>query len=954
MKKLFIGVMLICSMAVSAAEFVFADKGKANFTIVLPEKAVGFEEQAAKDLQEFFKKMSGADFKIVKESAAPAKNAIYIGNTGFAKKANINVDKLTAETWVIKTVGNNLILSGGYPVGAFYGAWDILHKLGCYAITWDNYSTPKQTRLALDVKDVQKKPAFDGRLMWDSIAGTFRHQNVDQSVRDAYKIWKLRAGINGSQGKGDPALWKYSAHNICQTPAWHSLSQFVSPKLFAKHPEYFSMNAFGKRFKPKTAVKEGSLCMSNPDVKRITLESLRKMIKKDRANNPKDKWATVYDISTLDNSPFICYCPECKKITNYEGSETGLLLQYINYVATEIKKEYPEIIIRTYGYSASATPPKKIFPADNVLIQLTDKFTVSDPYRPLTHPINADRHEYFKEWRKGAKRLMVWDYWNLGGNYFKPPHPATVINSIKPDLQYYRNINVTDMFIEAGRNRFVSQSFMDLSYFVGSQLMIDPDQDLERLIDIYFNSYFGPAAKEMKKIFTHMREGTMKQKNRQTTAVVAHWNYLTPEYVYNSYATMKKLAATLPQPYKQRVNSELVPFAWYAVAKRPSYRAIFKKNGVNIDDLVEEVRTLAKAHIRRLPCKTPAKVDAEFEKKYAADTLVLKRPEKFKHVPDEHFRMISASHFRGVSNLGSKVTDDPESLQGKALRSANTNPFYHGINKLISKKHKFYTTQFKWGNHKAPGGVEVILTEVAQDEKYHWYRLPGRFEMRDIAYFSGQGWAIQANTSNLYVLTDGNPLDNTWDQIWVSAKFTGPAYVKGSTKPNAIWVDMAVLVRNVKDEQFAVPTEYQFKAAAGSALKNWQGAKSAFKTDVKDGRGVIDCNALPKGGRILAPMSPITNKDTITLELRSNVRGARVGIVYYDKNKKNLGTKYYKTNGSELDRFVADLNHLKFKNKNAADVASFRLIFELPKEKAIKFDQIELRIGKDINKIDTK
>ena len=67
--------------------------------------------------------------------------------------------------------------------------------------------------------------------------------------------------------------------------------------------------------------------------------------------------------------------------------------------------------------------------------------------------------------------------------------------------------------------------------------------------------------------------------------------------------------------------------------------------------------------------------------------------------------------------------------------------------------------------------------------------------MRSISFFWGQGWAIQANTSHLYTLTDGNPLDNTWDEIWFSAKFTGPAYVKGSTKENAIWVDMAVLVR---------------------------------------------------------------------------------------------------------------------------------------------------------------
>ena len=108
---------------------------------------------------------------------------------------------------------------------------------------------------------------------------------------------------------------------------------------------------------------------------------------------------------------------------------------------------------------------------------------------------------------------------------------------------------------------------------------------------------------------------------------------------------------------------------------------------------------------------------------------------------------------------------------------------------------EFYTTQFSWGNHKAPGAVRLTLKEVPQDAKYHWYRIPGTLELRSLSYFWGQGWAIQANTSHLYTLTDGNPLDNTWDEIWFSAKFTGPAYVKGSTKENAIWVDMAVLVR---------------------------------------------------------------------------------------------------------------------------------------------------------------
>ena len=73
------------------------------------------------------------------------------------------------------------------------------------------------------------------------------------------------------------------------------------------------------------------------------------------------------------------------------------------------------------------------------------------------------------------------------------------------------------------------------------------------------------------------------------------------------------------------------------------------------------------------------------------------------------------------------------------------------------------------------------------------YRRNVRFERNAF------NWAIQANSSHWYTLTDGDPRDNTWDEVWVSAKFTGPAYVKGSTRPNAIWVDMVVATRKPKN-----------------------------------------------------------------------------------------------------------------------------------------------------------
>ena len=63
---------------------------------------------------------------------------------------------------------------------------------------------------------------------------------------------------------------------------------------------------------------------------------------------------------------------------------------------------------------------------------------------------------------------------------------------------------------------------------------------------------------------------------------------------------------------------------------------------------------------------------------------------------------------------------------------------------------------------------------------------------------SGSFWtqgASHANIEHLYVLTDGNEADNTWDEGWFRAKFTGPAYVPTSTKKNGIYIDLVVFVR---------------------------------------------------------------------------------------------------------------------------------------------------------------
>ena len=97
--------------------------------------------------------------------------------------------------------------------------------------------------------------------------------------------------------------------------------------------------------------------------------------------------------------------------------------------------------------------------------------------------------------------------------------------------------------------------------------------------------------------------------------------------------------------------------------------------------------------------------------------------------------------------------------------------------------------------------ISLVLKKVPQDEKYHWYRIPGKIVLDTKSNFWGHGWGINARTNHWYTLTYGDLKDNTWEQIWFSAKFTGPAYVKGSTKENAIYVDTVVAVRYDKKDK---------------------------------------------------------------------------------------------------------------------------------------------------------
>src|SRR5205823_644813 len=80
------------------------------------------------------------------------------------------------------------------------------------------------------------------------------------------------------------------------------------------------------------------------------------------------------EVSQPDDSgpPDHCQCPECLAIEREEGSAAGPLVRFINAVAADLDKEFPNVPVSTLAYHYTQKPPTNTRPAPNVIIRLCD------------------------------------------------------------------------------------------------------------------------------------------------------------------------------------------------------------------------------------------------------------------------------------------------------------------------------------------------------------------------------------------------------------------------------------------------------------------------------------------------------------------------------------------------------------------------------------------------------
>ena len=483
MKKLCAVVLVTLGglAAQGAQELVLAERVKpADRAIVIAKDAGPSLKYAAEELQFYVRKLTGVELAVeAAKMAAPHATAAKMAAPHTATIRLEQTDDYGTDGFRLVARPPDLVIRGGVR-GCLYGVYELLETYGGvgWFASWRTV-VPKLDRLAVPANlDDTQRPAFKMRMTsWlDATRGDFAAR---------LRLNGARASLEEKHGG---ALCRFGT----RMGSCHTFSFLLPPKkYFAEHPEYYAMRD-GKRELPEKSARWGYTqpCLTNPDVLRIVTSNVLEAIK-------ADPTAGIYGVSQNDNQRY-CQCPACAAVDEEEASHAGTVVRFVNAVAEEVEKHYPDAIIETLAYQYSRKPPKKTRLRHNVMPCLCS--IECDFHKPLDvspYKSNVAFVEDIRGWTRQTDMLYLWDYTTNFRNYL---HAFPNIMALQRNLKFFRANNVKYMF-EQGDSLGLHADFGELRAWLLAKWMWNPDAPMEPLLKRFFTGYYGAAAPYARKVF---------------------------------------------------------------------------------------------------------------------------------------------------------------------------------------------------------------------------------------------------------------------------------------------------------------------------------------------------------------------------------------------------------------------------------------------------------------------
>lgn len=764
LKKALLSASMLPLMVATALEIT------ADFVIVNGKLSGHPSESASVVLAEHLEKILGKRPEVMKEED-------YDGKKPAIKLAED--EKLDMEEWSIKTAGSDLLISGGHPRGLYYGVGEFLEKFANVRwFTVVNHRIPKADKIVVpDGREFRRKPDFP-------------------LSRSTSKYLGKRSGfafsINKQNSASYQALWPstYTNAGINNGHSYYRLTKDLpedSPML--------PVQADGRKVRATSGMGPGQICYANKDFREHTKKEVAKWIQQEKEfikkhnleESSRFRWI---DITQNDNTNH-CSCSGCKELIEKYGTISGAQLEYINDIASA----YPEYIFQTFAYARTTEPPKNIKARDNVMIWfafLGDNIIWYDVLRPLSAPTNKVLMDYFEGWDKVAKHKAIWCYHRLYSMTEAFPWPQCSYWYIAEDFRFYKKIGVQKLYDESeffyhGSN---PRAFHDLHIFLSVKLMDDTTLDENKLIDEFFDYQYGPASKIMREYSDYLKKRLDAIPGIMCMQPIHTRNVLDVEFFTKVNGWLDQAEALLKGDEEriENVKMERLPVI---LAQIHMWERLKLGSREEYLRLVDEYEKIAFIPFNRYVVGEAKRIGNTPLDKALADEKsrieLLRAPAI--PVPKE-FADKDVIQFTMVQTNSEDLVKDPESICGSAacLKEVKDKRFDHDKQPMEFGLYNY--------NRKVREVKKVISPEeVYQDEGYHLYYIgtikPNGFEKQYL--WAHRSWLLHMRVSIKDIWESTNP-DQEYD-LYISCKLTGPAYVKGSQKENAAYVDRVILVK---------------------------------------------------------------------------------------------------------------------------------------------------------------
>ena len=438
-----------------------------------------------------FNSVTGADLQI---TTTPGEYNIYMG-------ADVSEDLIGSgymmdeDDYGIYTVGSDIYFVGKTR-GVIYSVYRFLEEMGYRFLTSTVTNADAEVFIPSEMSITDKEDI------------SYREIAADSVLYNAKVDFAVSQGVNGSFTRDIININKYGgAHGYMRTfindnnenysdGLAHTINHWINTSLMeyndGEYAEIFMLDENGNR-------SVDQICFTNEKALSYITEKVLHSIRKNvEAGTSTD----MISVSVKDNNSY-CHCADCQTAEAQYGS-FGIVLNFVNRVADEVKKSYPDVMIDTMVYAHYQEIKGNIRARDNVIIRYVASFGRANSNQGANgtgaYPNgNGDPAQFIEQVAKVAdlsaicENLFVWvhakdatDLFGLNGDIYSVWQIVNALN----------RYNVKGYYVES---EFWSSSaeFGELRSYLWAKLLNDPSMTLNEYkahMSDFLNGYYGAAA----------------------------------------------------------------------------------------------------------------------------------------------------------------------------------------------------------------------------------------------------------------------------------------------------------------------------------------------------------------------------------------------------------------------------------------------------------------------------